>query len=76
MSDTIEPPNSWQIEVHELLARAAAKCVEHGVDLDPFVQGAVSAYFNARPGLKEHIETMHLVAHLEMMRQAGRIADA
>lgn len=75
MSDTTEP-KSWQTEVHELLARAAAMCVEYGVDLDPFVQSAASAYFNARPGLKEHIETMHLVAHLEMMRQAGRLADA
>jgi hypothetical protein len=67
---------SWQTEARELLARAAATCAEHGVDLDSFVQGAVSAYFAARPGLEEHIRTMHLVAHLEAMRRSGQVATA
>ena len=72
MADT----ETWQTEARALLARAASMCAEHGVDLDSFVQGAVSSYFAARPGLKEHIEQMQLMAQLEAMRQAGRVADA
>lgn len=67
---------SWQTEAQELLARAAALCVEHGVELDSFVQGAVATYFAARPGLKEHIEAIHLAAHLEAMRRNGQLASA
>ena len=67
---------SWQTEARELLARAAAICAEHGVDLDSFVQGAASAYFAAQPGLKEHIEAMQLVAQLEAMRRSGQVANA
>jgi len=67
---------SWQHEVSELLARAAKLCVEHEVEMDPFVRGAYSAYLDARPGLKEELAEQHLRAQLEEMRQAGRIANA
>lgn len=67
---------SWQAEVSELLARAAQLCVEHGVDVEPFVHGAYSAYVEARPGMREFLEELHLRAALEQMRDAGRIASA
>ena len=67
---------SWQSEVSELLARAAELCVEHDVDMDPFVRGAYSAYLEARPGLREHLEEQQLKATLEEMRKGGRMARA
>ena len=68
--------NSWQNEVSELLARAAQLCVEHDVDMDPFVRGACSAYLEARPGMREYLEEMQLREALEEMRRGGRIASA
>lgn len=67
---------SWQAEVSELLARAAQLCVEHGVDVEPFIRGAYSAYVEARPGMREFLEELQLRATLEQMRDAGRIASA
>jgi hypothetical protein len=71
-----EPTNNWQGEVSELLARAAQLCIEHGIDVDPFVRGAYSAYVDARPGMREYLEELQLRATLEQMRDAGRIAEA
>ena len=71
-----EPTKSWQSEVSELLARAAQLCVEHDVEMDPFVRGAYSAYVEARPGMREYLEDLQLKATLEQMRTAGRIASA
>jgi hypothetical protein len=67
---------SWQNEVSELLERAAELCIEHGVDVDPFVRGAYSAYVDARPGMREFLEEIQLRATLEQLRDAGRIAQA
>ena len=67
---------TWQLEVSELLARAAKLCVEHEVDVDPFVRGAYTAYLDARPGLKEKLAEMQLREQLEELRAAGRIASA
>jgi hypothetical protein len=67
---------TWQAEVSELLARAAELCVEQGVDLDPFVRGAYSAYLDARPGMRERLEEMQLEEQLDEMRKAGRVAEA
>ena len=67
---------SWQNEVSELLARAAKLCADHGVEIDPFVSGAVAAYFDARPGMRERLEEMQLRATLDQMRASGRIATA
>jgi hypothetical protein len=71
-----EDNNRWQNEVSELLARAAQLCVEHDVDMDPFVRGAYSAYLEARPGMREYLEEMQLREALEEMRRGGRIASA
>ena len=67
---------SWQDEVSELLARAAALCVEHDVEIDPFVQGAASAYLEARPGLREFLEEQQLREALQAMRDSGQMASA
>jgi hypothetical protein len=72
-----QPENqSWQNEVSELLARAAQLCVEHDVEIDPFMRGAASAYFEARPGMREYIEELELKQALQSMRENGRIASA
>ena len=67
---------SWQTEVSELLARAARLSVEHGVDVDPFVRGAYSAYLDSRPGMREWLEEMKLRETLEEMRRVGRLPTA
>ena len=67
---------NWETEVSELLARAAKLCVEHEIDVDPFVRGAFSAYLDAQPGLKEQLEELRLREQLEEMRRDGRIGLA
>ncbi len=67
---------AWQSEVSELLIRAAQLCVENGVEMDPFMRGAASAYFEASPGMREYLEEMQLRATLQAMRDDGRIATA
>lgn len=66
----------WQVQVSELLARAAALCVEQGVEIDPFVRGAYSAYLEANPGMREHLAEQQLKAQLEQLRERGLIASA
>jgi hypothetical protein len=74
---TNDPTNkAWQSEVSELLARAAQLCVEHGVEMDPFMRGAASAYLEASPATRAHLEELQLKATLQMMRNGGRIATA
>lgn len=70
------PTPSWELEVSELLARAAAVCVDHGVDGDAFVRGAWSAYLEARPGLREYLEEMQLRTQLDELRRSGRMGQA
>ena len=76
MADQPDNNKSWQHEVSELLARAAQLCVEHEVDVDPFVRGAYSAYLEARPGMREWLEELKLRATLDELRRGGRIANA
>ena len=71
-----KPNQGWQSEVSELLARAARLCVEHDVEMEPFMRGATAAYFDARPGLREYLEDKQLQATLDELRKAGRMASA
>jgi hypothetical protein len=71
-----QPNPSWQTEVSELLARAARLSAEHGVDVDPFVRGAYSAYLDARPGMREWLEEKQLRETLDEMRKVGRMPTA
>jgi hypothetical protein len=72
-----QPENKpWQVEVSELLARAAERCAEHEIDLDSFMRGAYAAYLEARPGMREQLADMQLRLQLDEMRKLGRIATA
>jgi hypothetical protein len=70
------PRLPWQTEVGRLLSRAAALCVEQGVDVDSFMKGAWSAYVEARPGMREHLEELQLRDQLDELRKTGRMAEA
>lgn len=66
----------WSAEVSELLARAAELCVEHDIELDPFVRGAYSAYIVASPGAAQERADRQLTEQLDELRRSGRIAQA
>jgi hypothetical protein len=70
------PALSWSAEVGELLAQAAALCVEHGIELEAWMRGAWSAYVEARPGYRQFLEENHLREQLDQLREAGRIGLA
>jgi hypothetical protein len=77
--DATEPtaaPRPWQAEVGQLLQRAAALCSEHGVEVDAYMNGAWSAYVEARPGLREQLEEAQLREQLEELRRLGRLGEA
>lgn len=71
-----EPSKPWTAQLDELLAQAAELGARYGVDADAFMQGAWSAYIDARPGLREQLEEMQLKNQLEELRKTGRIAEA
>ena len=71
---TREP--AWQTDVDDFLTRAARLCVEHGVDLESFMQGAWAAYVETRPGMRDYLEEMQLREQLDEIRKRGRMADA
>jgi hypothetical protein len=66
----------WQIEVGRLLTRAAAICVEQGVDVEAFMKGAWSAYVESRPGMRDYLEEIQLRDQLEEIRKLGRMGQA
>jgi hypothetical protein len=84
MSAEVQPPTEpteparrpWHAEVSQLLSQAAALCVAHGVDVDAYMSGAWGAYVEARPGMRDHLEEMHLRDQLEELRKLGRLGSA
>jgi hypothetical protein len=70
------PAKPWSASVGELLAQAAALCVDQNVDLDAWMRGAWSAYMDARPGYREFLEDKQLREQLKQLREAGRIGQA
>jgi hypothetical protein len=77
--ETIDEPNEtmpWHAEVGRFLTQAAELCVEHGVDLEGFMRGAWSAYVETRPGMRDHLEEMHLRDQLDKMRKLGHMGQA
>jgi hypothetical protein len=68
-TQTLERLPTWE----DLLEQAAARC---DVDPDSFVRGAWAAYLDARPGMREHLEELHLRAQLEELRKDGRMGVA
>jgi len=64
------PPNlGWQTSLDQ-----AARDFEG--DLDSFLRSAWVAFLQARPGMKEYLEELHLRQQLERMREAGQIGEA
>lgn len=74
--ETESPPRPWDIELGDLLIRAAMLCVEQGLDVETFMKGAWSAYVEAWPGMRDRIEEMQLIAQLDEIRKAGRMGEA
>ena len=70
-----EAPN-WAAEVGALLMQAATMCVEHGLEVDMFIQGAWTAYVDARPGMREYIEEMTIRKQLQELRDTGQLGEA
>jgi hypothetical protein len=73
---SLEDLKEWHSEAGDLLAQAAILCVANGLDVDAFMKGAWSAYMEARPGLKDHLEEIKLRNQLEELRKLGRMAEA
>jgi hypothetical protein len=60
-------------EWSSLLAQAARK---YDGDADAFMRGAMSAYLDAHPGMREHLEDLQLREQLEKLRANGLMAQA
>lgn len=71
-SETLSPAR----ELSVLLGRAGELAAKMGVELDAWMRAAWSAYVDARPGLREHLEDMQLIAQLTALRESGRIGQA
>lgn len=71
-AETLSPAG----ELSVLLGRAAKLAASTGLDLDAWMRAAWNAYVDARPGLREHLADMQLIAELEALRQNGRIGQA
>jgi hypothetical protein len=67
---------SWTSQLDDLLAQAAALGARHGIEADAFMQGAWAAFIDARPGLREQLEEMHLKSQLDELRKQGRLGEA
>lgn len=59
-----------------LLHRAAELAVERGVPSEHFMAAAWQAYIAHHPTMAAELEALHLMAHLHVLRQQGRLAAA
>jgi hypothetical protein len=66
----------WDMEVSELLARAAELSADNAVEMDQFVRGAYAAYLLARPEIREAMADRALTEQIDELRRSGRIALA
>jgi hypothetical protein len=73
-SDAPRPP--WQFEVGQLIQQAVAVCIEHGVEVEAFMNGCWSAYLEGRPGMRAQIEEAQLKSQLEELRKLGKLGQA
>ena len=64
------------MDMHTLLRKAAALAVENGVSFDAFADAAWQALLEAKPGLREELETRALVAQLGELRELGLVGSA
>ena len=64
------------MELENLLRKAAALAVENGMTLDAFADAAWQAILEAKPGLREELETRALAAQLGELRERGLVGQA
>ena len=68
------PP--WSAEVEALLVKAAELCATNEVDPDAFMQAAWAACLASRPGLREHLAELELMARVTALRERGMVGAA
>ena len=59
-----------------LLRKAAAAAADNGVSLDVFADAAWQAFIDAKPGLREELETRAIAAQLHELRERGLVGSA
>jgi hypothetical protein len=64
------------MEMKNLLRKAAALAVQNGISLDAFADAAWQAILEAKPGLREELETRAIVAQLGELRERGLVGSA
>lgn len=64
------------MDMHTLLRKAAALAVANGVSLDAFADAAWQALLDAKPGLREELETRALLSQLGELRERGLVGQA
>ncbi len=64
------------MELKNLLRKAAKLAVEDGMSFDAFADAAWQAILDAKPGLREELETRAIVAQLGELRERGLIGLA
>jgi hypothetical protein len=64
------------MEMKNLLRKAAALAVERGISLDAFADAAWQAILEAKPGLREELETRAILAQLGEWRERGLVGTA
>jgi 7,8-dihydro-6-hydroxymethylpterin-pyrophosphokinase len=62
--------------IAKALQDVAARAVAEGWPVQAFMAAAQQAYLAASPELQEELEAAHLLQHIEILRRAGRVADA
>ncbi|MBE7453970.1 MAG: hypothetical protein HS111_35530 [Kofleriaceae bacterium] len=67
------PDTDRTASFQDILAQAAGAAE---VDLDAFMHAAWTAYVDARPGLRQHLEEMKLHLQLEALREQGQMPQA
>jgi hypothetical protein len=71
-----QPSEDRAATIARALQDAAARAVAEGWPPQAFMAAAQQAYLAASPELQEQLEAAHLLQHIELLRRAGRLADA
>ena len=64
------------MDMKQILRKAAALAVAKGVSLDAFADAAWQAWLDAKPGLREELETRAIAAQLGELRERGLVGSA
>jgi hypothetical protein len=65
-----------QPDIVDGLSSLARRAVDEGCELNQFMEAAWDAYVAARPGLREHLEDLKVLAGIEEMRRRGLVPEA